>query len=86
MYFRPFPSGLDYLIVPEAQSRSQVCVTLLKKDTGLDNTHEIKTVMLCREIWSGVARCFRASRNADLNQTADNQNSSVIVLFHLVVL
>ena len=53
-------------------------VTLLKKDTGLDNTHEIETVMLCRETWSGVARCSRASRNAN-NQTADNQNSSVIV-------
>ena len=24
-------------------------VTLLKKDTGLDNTHEIETVMLCTE-------------------------------------
>ena len=28
-------------------------VTLLKKDTGLDSTHEIETVMLCRETWSG---------------------------------
>ena len=36
-------------------------VTLLKKDTGLDNTHEIETVMLCRESWSGVACCSRAS-------------------------
>ena len=36
-------------------------VTLLKKDTGLDNTHEIETVMLCRETWSEVARCSRAS-------------------------
>ena len=36
-------------------------VTLLKKDTGLDSTHEIETVMLCRETWSGVARCSRAS-------------------------
>ena len=27
-------------------------VTLLKKDTGLDNIlHEIETVMLCRETW-----------------------------------
>ena len=36
-------------------------VTLLKKDTGLDSIHEIETVMLCRETWSGVARCSRAS-------------------------
>ena len=36
-------------------------VTLLKKDTGLDSTHEIETVMLCRDTWSGVARCSRAS-------------------------
>ena len=32
-------------------------VTLLKKGTGLDSTHEIETVMLCKETWSGVARC-----------------------------
>ena len=25
------------------------------KDTVLDNTHEIETVMLCRKTWSGVA-------------------------------
>ena len=36
-------------------------VTLLKKDTGLNNTHEVENVMLCRETWSGVARCSRAS-------------------------
>ena len=36
-------------------------VTLLKKDTGLDSTYEIETVMLCRDTWSGVARCSRAS-------------------------
>ena len=29
-------------------------VTQLKKDTVLDNTHEIKIVMLCRETWSGT--------------------------------
>ena len=36
-------------------------VTLLKKDTGYDNTHEIRAAMLCRETWSGVARCSSAS-------------------------
>ena len=30
--------------------------SLLKKDTGHNNTHEIETVMFCRETWSGVAR------------------------------
>ena len=39
-------------------------VTLLKKDTGLDSTHEIETVMLCRETWSGVAR--RVARELQL--------------------
>ena len=62
-----------------------VTLHLLNKYNGLDNTHKIKTVTLCRESWSGPSRCSRASRNAN-NQTADNQNSSVIVLFHLVVL
>ena len=46
-------------------------VTLLKKDTGYDNTHEIRAAMLCRQVkhfffssretWSGVARCSSAS-------------------------
>ena len=36
-------------------------VTLLKKDTGYVNTHEIRAAMQCRETWSGVARCFSAS-------------------------
>ena len=27
-------------------------ITLFKEDTGLDNAHEIETVMLCRETWS----------------------------------
>ena len=36
-------------------------VTLLKKDTGYDNTHEIRAAMLCRETWSGVARSSSAS-------------------------
>ena len=30
-------------------------------DTGLDNTHQIETVILCRVVWSGVARCSRTS-------------------------
>ena len=36
-------------------------VTLLKQDTGYDNTHEIRTAMLCRDTWSGVTRGSRAS-------------------------
>ena len=32
-------------------------VTLLKKDTELNNSQDIETVMLCRDTWSGVACC-----------------------------
>ena len=35
-------------------------VTLLKKDTGYDNTHEIRAAMLCRETWSGVPCCVES--------------------------
>ena len=44
----------------EERSSLMNYITLLKKDTGYDNTHKIRAAMLCRETWSGVARCSSA--------------------------